>query len=132
MTTSRKTHFLSEIEQKKPIPHGTLAYFEERLRNNLYELVIEKYLDKQKSEGLSQAELARRIHKKPEVVNRLLGAPGNWTLATVSNLLMGICGEELIPSSLSVLGRPVRNHKGPDYIKSQRPNNMPRPENDSI
>ena len=44
--------------------------------------------------GLTQAELARRMGRRPEVVSRMLGAPGNWRLDTVSDLLFAISGAE--------------------------------------
>ena len=43
--------------------------------------------------GLAQA-VARRMGRRPEVVSRMLGAPGNWRLDTVSDLLFAISGAE--------------------------------------
>jgi hypothetical protein len=71
----------------KRIPPEILAYFRRRLRLQLHELVTEKFYQQ---EVMTQADLASRIGKRPEVVNRLLGAPGNWTLDTVSDLLIAL------------------------------------------
>lgn len=103
MTTSGKNTYLQEIVSGEPIPKGKLAYFRGRLKYRLYNLVIEKFADMEKSQGLTKAELARRIGCKPEQITRRLGAPGNWTLDTVSDLLLGIAGEELVIDSRPLL-----------------------------
>lgn len=92
MTTSQTQSFLTEILEGKPIPVGKLEYFRARLQSRLHQLVLTEYL-RQEDRGLRQVDLARRIGRKPEVVNRLLGAPGNWTLNTVSDLLLGMGSE---------------------------------------
>lgn len=116
VTMSRPTHFLSEIEADNvPIPPGKLAYFQERLRNRIYHFVLSKFFDAERR-GLTKALLARRLGSDPAVISRLLGAPGNWTLDTVSNLLLGIAREELEPASSSVLDRKSRNFAAPEWI----------------
>lgn len=49
-----------------------------------------------KRSGISQAELAARMRKDPGQLNRLLGAPGNWTQDTSSDLLWAISGARLV------------------------------------
>jgi hypothetical protein len=114
MSTSRKKPLLSEIKSGDPLPPHTLAYFQERLKNRIFNYVLGKFLEAER-EGLTKAELARRIGKRPEIVTRLLGAPGNWTLDTVSDLLLGIAAEELEPETRSLLNRPRRNYEGIDW-----------------
>lgn len=114
MTTSQ-TSFLSEIEKGEPIPLGKLAYLRERTRNILYDFIIRKFMEAQRN-GLSQADLARRIGKRPEVINRLLGSPGNWRIDTISDLLVGIDAEELEPHSVSLLNRAPRNRVFPEWL----------------
>lgn len=94
MTSSQQTAFLSEILSGGPIPVAKLAYFRERYRNRIYDFIVSKFLEESNAGRLTKAQLARRIHHRPEVITRLLGAPGNWTMDTVSDLLLGICGEE--------------------------------------
>lgn len=106
---------LSEIQGNKLLSVGARAYFQARLRNRLYDLVVSKF----KASGLTKAELARRVGKRPEIVTRLLGAPGNWTLETVSDLLLGICGEELEMISSSPLDRPKRNVQKLDLLSTR-------------
>lgn len=111
-----QTHFLSEIRSGEPIPEGKLAYLRERTKNRIYNYILKRFLQKESEEGFTRAELARRIGRRPEVITRILGAPGNWTLDTVSDLLVGICAEELEPCSAPLLDRSPRNYMGPDWI----------------
>ncbi len=90
------TSFVSEIiNGNNPIPQGKLAYFQERQRNKLYDIIVGKFLEKQRDEGFSKADLARRINKNPAQITRWLSTPSNWTLDTVSDLMLAICGGEL-------------------------------------
>jgi hypothetical protein len=93
MSMSQKTPFLSEILNEKTIPPAKLAYFRQRLINRLYDLILGEFL-KQEQRGLTKAEVARRIGRRPEQVARWLGAPGNWTLETVSDLSLAISKAE--------------------------------------
>jgi hypothetical protein len=92
---------------------GTRAYFQARLKNRLHNLVLGKFNEAESSENLTRAELARRIGKRPEVLTRLLGAPGNWTLDTISDLLLGIAGYELDATATRIASKAVRNSNYP-------------------
>lgn len=116
MTTSQQTSILYEIKNKLPVPAGKRAYFAARLRNRLYNFVMKKFKENERDHGLTKAELARRIGRDPAVVTRLLASPGNWRSDTASDLLLGICGEELEFSSSSPLTRAKRNYAGPDWL----------------
>ena len=119
MTSSRKMQFWSEIEDLEArIPKGKLEYLRERFRNDLYDFILRKYLDQRNERNLNQAELARRLSYDPARLNRLLGAPGNWTLATVSDLLVGISGESLDLKSTAIRGNTVRNQNVHDLLQS--------------
>jgi transcriptional regulator with XRE-family HTH domain len=86
MTTSRIISSLSDPKSGEKVSKGTFGYLEARNRGKAYELVISEFL----RSGISQAELARRMGITPPQINRMLGAPGNWTLDTLSNLLFAI------------------------------------------
>lgn len=110
MTLSPKTQFWSEIEDlDATIPEAKLEYLSEKFRNDLYDFILRKFLEQREKRGLSQAQLARRLCYDPGRLNRLLGAPGNWTLGTVSDLLVGIAGESLDFHSTEVRGNSLRN-----------------------
>lgn len=117
MTSFQRANFWSEIaDLEAPIPEGPREYLRERLRNDLYDFVLRKFLEQRKERGLTKAQLARRIGYDPAHLNRLLGAPGNWTLSTVSDLLAGISGETLVPDSAVLPGRNRRNVSSGDLL----------------
>lgn len=111
MTVSQ-TPFLAELaagHAGPPIPQAKRAYFQERARIRLFNLLLDKFVEGQ-AKGLTKAALARRIGKTPDVVNRWLGAPSNLTINTVSDLLLGIASEEIEFSSSSPLGNVEHNY----------------------
>jgi hypothetical protein len=109
---------LSEIlDQTSQIPVGKLAYFRERFRNALHQMVLKEFL-KKNADGLTRADLARRIGRRPEQITRWLGAPGNWTIDTVSDLMLAM-GQEprCTPGRLDDL--PRRNYERPEWLPAQ-------------
>jgi hypothetical protein len=117
VTTSQQTAFLSE--GGGVISPDKLGYLHARTAYACYDFVLRKFLWASQHENLTKADLARRIGKSPAVVNRLLASPGNWTLETLSSLLAGICAEEFVPSSKSLLGRQPRNFTEPDWLNGR-------------
>jgi hypothetical protein len=107
------------------IPVGKLAYFRERLKNRLHELIFLEFLRQEDTYGLTKAELGRRIGKPPERITRLLSAPGNWTLETVSDLLLGMASELDFSAALlvnKIVGQKVSSETGAgDVSKQERP-----------
>jgi transcriptional regulator with XRE-family HTH domain len=92
----------------EPISKSKLVYLQERLRGRFFDFLLSKF-EEARENGLSQAKLARRIRKSPEVINRWLSAPANLTLESISDLFAGIAAEEPQFSSSSLLGRPKVN-----------------------
>ena len=91
MTTSRLTPFFAEIvDVKATIPEEKLVYFRARLKARLHAFVIAEFSKLQKEVGFNRATLARRLGKRPEVITRLIGTPGNWEVNTLSDLLLGM------------------------------------------
>jgi hypothetical protein len=82
-TASAWTSDPSQLSKKQ------VGYYRARLKNRVHQLVLEQFL-KLEDGGLSRAELARRIYKRPEIITRLLGSPGNWTLDTLSDLMLAM------------------------------------------
>jgi hypothetical protein len=77
--------------------------------------------------GLTRKELANRIGKTPSRLSHILGSPGNWTLDTVSELLIGIASEEIVPQSRKLLGRPPSNFSSEVEVKPLDIEGSPRP-----
>ena len=110
MTISHQTAVASALATpiSERIPAGIMAYFSARTRGTMFEFIHQK-LSEAEGEGLTRKELANRIGKSPTRLSHILGSPGNWTIDTVSELLIGIAGEEIVPQSRKVVGRPNRN-----------------------
>ena len=111
MSTFQK-HLLNEIaagHDGPPIPESKRVYFEERFRWRLFDFITSKF-EAARQHGLTQAKLARRIEKPPEVVNRWLSAPSNLTADSVCDLLLGISAEEMEMFGRSVLNQAIVNY----------------------
>lgn len=114
MTTSA-TSVISEILEEETISLSTLSYFRDRLRDRCHELVLKEFLRQATDSGFTKAQLARRISKDHGQINRLLGAPGNWTLDTVSDLLLAL-GTELAIEVSHFSDQPIRNLDQPAWL----------------
>jgi transcriptional regulator with XRE-family HTH domain len=82
---------LSKPGGDSKISAGTFAYINTRTLLRAYTLVSKEL----KESGITQAQLARRLGKAPEVVSRMLSRPRNWELKTFSELLFAISGAVL-------------------------------------
>jgi hypothetical protein len=119
MTYSASHTIQSELENLSTLSRGTRAYFQQRQRNRFHSLVVKKFKEAQTRNGLTKAELARRMGKAPEVVTRLIQSPGNWRLDTLSDALLAIAGEEIEATSISPLSRPARNYDPAHDLESK-------------
>lgn len=113
--TTQPTSFWSEVPAGERIPVGRLAYFRTRLRNRLHDLVLREFSRQEKTRGLTRAEIARRIGRKPEQITRWFASPGNWTLDTVSDLMLAMGAEPKV-ETWALADRPARNFTGPEWL----------------
>ena len=107
----------SELAGDEPLSDYALGYLNERVRNSFYDYVLQRFHEAVEQKNFTRAKLARRLGLEPARVTRLLGSPGNWTLDTVSELLIGICREELQPRSKPYLERAARNFQPDDLLQ---------------
>ncbi|GEM_PF-2479778 len=105
MTTSQQIPFLSDVLSGEKIPAGKLAYFRARLTNRFHELFLRQFVTLSKEGKITRAQLAKRIGRKPEQLTRWLGSPGNWTIETFSDLLLGMGYEPMLFVSSLAEGR---------------------------
>jgi hypothetical protein len=120
MITSPTPSFLTEIaagHSGPMIPSPIRAYFQQRLRNRVFNYLINKFSAAQGG-GLTKAVLSRRVGSTPALINRWLGAPSNLTLDTISDLLLGIAGEELELYSSSPVEQKPQNYSHFDDLKN--------------
>ena len=71
------------------IPAATIRYYTRRFQHRLHEIVIREIARLVDTGDTTQRKLARRLGKDPAQITRWLGAPGNWTLDTVAQLMVG-------------------------------------------
>jgi plasmid maintenance system antidote protein VapI len=123
----------NELQNPESLSPATRAYFRQRQRNRLHNLVLNKFIEASKKDGLTRAKLARRMGRAPAVVTRLLQSPGNWRLDTLSDMLLAIAGEEIEAVSISPLSRPKRSHDPSQYDIAKKletlQKNTPKPAN---
>lgn len=118
MTTSQNQSYFSEIAGNDPIPPEELAYFRARLKSRLYNFLVSRFLKEEANKRLTKAELARRIHKDPAQITRLLSNPNNLRLDTVSDLMLGICRAEVGPTEMPLFGGAERNYTQPEWLET--------------
>jgi DNA-binding phage protein len=70
-----------------------IAYFRQQLRNRVFEAVIAYFADRAAAFGLTKAAIAAKLGKEPSQITRWLAGPGNWTLDTISDLLLAMDAE---------------------------------------
>lgn len=124
MTTSQ-TPLLAELiagHNGPPISGPVRAYFQQRLRLRVFNFILTKFIEAQKN-GLTKASLARRIDKTPDLINRWLGGSSNLTLDTISDLILGISGEELLPITTSPSEQTRHNYSHFEEITNYLPTN---------
>jgi hypothetical protein len=127
LMTISQTGFLSEILTGGKIPQAKLAYFRERLRNRIHQFILHEFIARQQ-EGLTQAEVARVLDRRPEQINRWLGNPGNWELDSISDLMLAISKSELDFKAEPLEGRAARNYRSPqsdDKPSTSPPRKLP-------
>jgi transcriptional regulator with XRE-family HTH domain len=112
MTMYRSTSTLSEPVGRERIPSSQIAYIQTRTKLDMFNIVRAEL----KASGLSQAEIAERLGKGTDRISKILSAPGNWTLDTVSELLFAISGGMLDASIKHPLRRPKRNDIAPRWL----------------
>jgi hypothetical protein len=117
MSTSPTTFALSKPSGREPIPNGVLEYFRTRNRMRVFSLVQREF----EKQNITQSELAARINKGTDRVCHLLGAPGNWTLDTVSDLLFAMSGAEVDYQARYPLDLMPRNMTAPEWLINFEP-----------
>lgn len=92
MRTFRTISRLSKPSGRDRIPETTFAYLQTKAQLAAFDLVWDEF----KQSGISQADLAARLGKGTDRVCKLLAAPGNWTLDTITELLFAIRGGVIV------------------------------------
>jgi transcriptional regulator with XRE-family HTH domain len=111
------------------IPEAKRVYFQRRLRDQFFDFLRGRF-EREELNGLTQAKLARRIGKSPEVISRWLSASSNLTLDSISDLMIGISAEEPVFDGKSLLNRGEANYTHLDELEDVVSAQAPRPKPD--
>lgn len=81
-------------EQTGPT-RADLFYYRQRTKNRMHDLVLGRIAElADQGRPITRREIGEAIGRHPEQISRWLASPGNWTLETVSDLLLAL-GMEL-------------------------------------
>lgn len=103
---------LSKPTSGEKVPAGTLIYFRMRNRQRLWEMVVNEF----ERNGITQAELCRRIGRDPSKVSALLNSPSNIEIDTLSDFLFGISAAQPTYGLVYPLDGAPRNYTQPEWL----------------
>lgn len=86
MSISQTTNWLNRPDHPERTSLDAEAYMRSRNQSLAHQMILAEF----RKSGISQAELAKRTGKGPDIISRLIGRPGNWTLNTLSDLLFAM------------------------------------------
>lgn len=73
-----------------PLTEADKAYFRARTRRQIHGEVLDRFEDLRELGMLNRSALARRLGVDRSYVTRLLASPSNWTIDTLSDLLLAM------------------------------------------
>lgn len=123
MTISRTMHSLSKPIGRERISTSAIAYVQTRTKMRAFNTVHKQF----RKSGLSQAELASRLGKGTDRINKILSAPGNWTLDTIAELLFAINGGVVSFDVAFPMDAAKRNDTRPRWLTSESTKEQSKP-----
>ena len=88
------------LKDNAPLDEREIFYFRASYRDRVYQSVMAYFAACAERDGLTKARIASLLQRDPASITRWLSGPGNWTLDTVSDLLLAMDAEmsnEVIP-----------------------------------
>jgi len=113
VTTSPKTPL--KLNDKGRIVLGQLGYARQKLRNRAHNLLHSEM----NANDLTQSEISILAGKDKSSLSRLLGAPNNFTLDTLSDLILAITGKEVALSLSEPNDAPKANFDTMAWLEDQ-------------
>ncbi|MGB6451480.1 MAG: helix-turn-helix transcriptional regulator [Steroidobacteraceae bacterium] len=109
------------MSSNEKIELGDLVYYRERNRNKVYATVVTLFSRLVEIHNLTKSEIAYRLNKEPAQITRWFSGPSNWTLDTVSDLLLAM-GAELDYKDVRI-GQRIANVR-PHPLLQNEPNKV--------
>ena len=96
----------------EPLSPRAIFYCRERLRNRIFDCVIKALADRVAMGTVPRAKLAKRLGKDPAQISRWFSGPSNWTIDTISDLMLALNAELILEHKLYE-HVPVPNYRHP-------------------
>ena len=84
---------MNNISNIKKLPSRDIYFFRQRLKNKIFQSILAYFNDLAKEQGLTKKDLATLLNKDPAQITRWFSGPKNWTLDTISDLLLAMDAE---------------------------------------
>lgn len=84
---------MANTSSKNVVNPKDVYYFRQRQKNKVFQSVIAYFAKLAEHEGLTKKDLAERLQKDPAQITRWFSGPSNWTLDTISDLLLAMDAE---------------------------------------
>lgn len=117
MTLSLKRRSLSKPTKGARIHTYDLSAVRARNKNKAHSYLLDIF----EESGLSKAEIARMVGKKPEQITRWLSGPGNLTIDTLSDLIFVMKGQTFILQTKDDLSKGKSNRQMPEWLQTIEP-----------
>jgi len=78
---------------KQKISSKEIYYFRQRLKNKIFQSILAYFADVAKEGKLTKKDMANLLGKDPAQITRWFSGPNNWTLDTISDLLLAMDAE---------------------------------------
>lgn len=91
---------MNNISDKQKKSTRELFFFRQRLKNKIFQSVLSYFNEIAENEGLTKKDIAKLLDKDPAQITRWFSGPKNWTLDTISDLLLAMGAEikhEIVP-----------------------------------
>ena len=78
---------------KKELKRRDIAYYRRRQQNRVFTAVAQLFAEEAENGNITKKELAELLGKDPAQISRWLGAPSNFELDTISDILLAMGAE---------------------------------------
>lgn len=84
---------MKNTSNRNKIPAKDIFYFRQRFKNKLFQSALAYFVGMAKEKSLTKKDIAKSLGKDPAQITRWFAGPNNWTLDTISDLLLAMDAE---------------------------------------
>lgn len=92
----------NEFNKLEKIKEKELFYYRQRYKNRVFASIASLFSRLAETNSLTKKDLAFRLGKEPAQITRWFSGPSNWTLDTISDLLLAM-GAEFDLNTVSIM-----------------------------